>query len=120
MFTVEDSPPTRCGQRVNPISVVVPCHRVIGTDGSLTGYGGGIARKEWLLQHEGATFRGAEERWTRCRSLNPPQKKSACPFQAGASLRQLTRPQPQLLMNASRSGLMMSAWVDAMPWGRPL
>ncbi len=38
----------------NPISVVVPCHRVIGADGSLTGYGGGIARKQWLLRHEGA------------------------------------------------------------------
>jgi methylated-DNA-[protein]-cysteine S-methyltransferase len=41
----------------NPISVVVPCHRVIGTDGSLTGYGGGIERKRWLLNHEGAAFR---------------------------------------------------------------
>lgn len=41
----------------NPISIVVPCHRVIGADGSLTGYGGGIARKRWLLRHEGATFR---------------------------------------------------------------
>jgi len=41
----------------NPISIVVPCHRVIGTDGSLTGYGGGIERKRWLLNHEGATFR---------------------------------------------------------------
>ena len=40
----------------NPISVVVPCHRVIGTDGSLTGYGGGIERKRWLLNHEGAAF----------------------------------------------------------------
>jgi methylated-DNA-[protein]-cysteine S-methyltransferase len=38
----------------NPISVVVPCHRVIGADGSMTGYGGGIPRKEWLLRHEGA------------------------------------------------------------------
>lgn len=36
----------------NPIAVVVPCHRVIGTDGSLTGYGGGLARKRWLLAHE--------------------------------------------------------------------
>ena len=36
----------------NPISIVVPCHRVIGADGSLTGYGGGIDRKEWLLMHE--------------------------------------------------------------------
>ena len=36
----------------NPIGVVVPCHRVIGSDGSLTGYGGGLARKRWLLEHE--------------------------------------------------------------------
>jgi methylated-DNA-[protein]-cysteine S-methyltransferase len=38
----------------NPISIVVPCHRVIGADGSLTGYGGGLRRKLWLLEHEGA------------------------------------------------------------------
>jgi methylated-DNA-[protein]-cysteine S-methyltransferase len=37
----------------NPISIVVPCHRVIGSDGSLTGYGGGLHRKQWLLAHEG-------------------------------------------------------------------
>lgn len=36
----------------NPISLIVPCHRVIGADGSLTGYGGGIERKRWLLAHE--------------------------------------------------------------------
>ncbi len=41
----------------NPIGVVVPCHRVIGADGSLTGYGGGLERKRWLLEHEGAAFR---------------------------------------------------------------
>jgi methylated-DNA-[protein]-cysteine S-methyltransferase len=40
----------------NPIGVVVPCHRVIGADGSLTGYGGGMERKRWLLRHEGASF----------------------------------------------------------------
>ena len=40
----------------NPISIIVPCHRVIGADGSLTGYGGGLPRKEWLLRHEGAPF----------------------------------------------------------------
>lgn len=38
----------------NPIAIVVPCHRVIGADASLTGYGGGIARKRWLLAHERA------------------------------------------------------------------
>ena len=38
----------------NPIPLVLPCHRVIGTDGRLTGYGGGLPRKEWLLHHEGA------------------------------------------------------------------
>lgn len=36
----------------NPVAIVVPCHRVIGSDGSLTGYGGGIERKRWLLAHE--------------------------------------------------------------------
>src|ERR1700728_1352170 len=36
----------------NPIAVIVPCHRVIGSNGSLTGYGGGIERKRWLLDHE--------------------------------------------------------------------
>lgn len=39
----------------NPIGVVVPCHRVIGANGTLTGYGGGIERKRWLLAHEKAT-----------------------------------------------------------------
>jgi methylated-DNA-[protein]-cysteine S-methyltransferase len=38
----------------NPVSIVIPCHRVIGSDGSLTGYAGGIATKRRLLQHEGA------------------------------------------------------------------
>lgn len=36
----------------NPISIVVPCHRVVGADGSLTGYGGGMDKKQWLLDHE--------------------------------------------------------------------
>jgi methylated-DNA-[protein]-cysteine S-methyltransferase len=36
----------------NPVGIVVPCHRVIGADGTLTGYGGGIERKRWLLDHE--------------------------------------------------------------------
>jgi methylated-DNA-[protein]-cysteine S-methyltransferase len=38
----------------NPICVVVPCHRLVGADGSLTGYSGGLHRKQWLLVHEGA------------------------------------------------------------------
>ena len=38
----------------NPISIVVPCHRVIGANGSLTGYGGGLEAKRWLLSHEAA------------------------------------------------------------------
>jgi methylated-DNA-[protein]-cysteine S-methyltransferase len=37
----------------NPVAIVVPCHRVIGSDASLTGYGGGLERKRWLLEHEG-------------------------------------------------------------------
>ena len=38
----------------NPIGIVVPCHRVIGANGTMTGYGGGLSRKAWLLKHEGA------------------------------------------------------------------
>ena len=40
----------------NPVSVIVPCHRVLGTDGSLTGYAGGIEKKRRLLELEGITF----------------------------------------------------------------
>lgn len=41
----------------NPIAIIIPCHRVIGADGSLTGYGGGLPTKQWLLRHE--SLRGA-------------------------------------------------------------
>ncbi|MCF0229076.1 MAG: methylated-DNA--[protein]-cysteine S-methyltransferase [Parasporobacterium sp.] len=41
----------------NAISVIIPCHRVIGADGSLTGYAGGIDRKRWLLEHEGTNIK---------------------------------------------------------------
>lgn len=42
----------------NPISIFVPCHRVIGANATLTGYGGGIERKRWLLEHEGVAIGG--------------------------------------------------------------
>ena len=42
----------------NPLWIVVPCHRVIGTDGSLTGYAGGLWRKKWLLEHETPSAQG--------------------------------------------------------------
>ena len=44
----------------NPIPIVVPCHRVIGADGSLVGFGGGMERKRWLLHHEGALADGGD------------------------------------------------------------
>jgi methylated-DNA-[protein]-cysteine S-methyltransferase len=43
----------------NPVAIVVPCHRVVGADGTLTGYGGGVARKRWLLDHERASLGGS-------------------------------------------------------------
>jgi len=46
----------------NPVSLVVPCHRMIGTDGHLRGYAGGIWRKRWLLEHEGALAPSARTR----------------------------------------------------------
>jgi methylated-DNA-[protein]-cysteine S-methyltransferase len=41
----------------NPVSIIVPCHRVIGSNGSLTGYAGGLWRKQWLLDHESSALR---------------------------------------------------------------
>jgi methylated-DNA-[protein]-cysteine S-methyltransferase len=42
----------------NPVAIIVPCHRVVGANGALTGFGGGLHRKRWLLEHEGALARG--------------------------------------------------------------
>lgn len=43
----------------NPIAIIIPCHRVVGSDGSLTGYAGGLHRKKWLLSHESPVTQGA-------------------------------------------------------------
>jgi methylated-DNA-[protein]-cysteine S-methyltransferase len=43
---------------LNPVAIVVPCHRLVGASGALTGYAGGFARKRWLLEHEGIKFDG--------------------------------------------------------------
>ena len=55
----------------NPIAIVIPCHRVIGADGSLTGFGGGLPRKRWLLNHEGAAFRENRKVATRATERQP-------------------------------------------------
>ena len=44
----------------NPIAIVAPCHRIVGSNGSLTGFGGGLPRKKWLLAHEAEHFAGAQ------------------------------------------------------------
>jgi methylated-DNA-[protein]-cysteine S-methyltransferase len=45
----------------NQLAIIVPCHRVIGSDGSLTGYAGGLGRKQWLLEHEQKIFNGVQK-----------------------------------------------------------
>jgi len=54
----------------NPIGIVIPCHRVIGVDGRLVGYGGGLERKRWLLQHEHANAGGMPDLFTTPRSAS--------------------------------------------------
>ncbi|HEY4258991.1 MAG TPA: methylated-DNA--[protein]-cysteine S-methyltransferase [Schlesneria sp.] len=54
----------------NPIALVVPCHRIVGSKDALTGYAGGLERKEWLLDHEGAVFSdGSRGLFERAKSL---------------------------------------------------
>jgi methylated-DNA-[protein]-cysteine S-methyltransferase len=52
----------------NPVSILVPCHRLVGTGGDLTGYGGGLDRKQWLLAHERRVSEGAA---SACRDQSP-------------------------------------------------
>ena len=66
----------------NPINVVLPCHRLIGANGSLVKYGGGLQRKRWLLQHEGVGIarrrparRGHSSRNSRC-GFRPRMRRS--------------------------------------------
>ena len=55
----------------NPIGIIVPCHRVIGADGTLTGYGGGLDRKEWLISHEAAVLDGRDRPLASVAALQP-------------------------------------------------
>jgi methylated-DNA-[protein]-cysteine S-methyltransferase len=61
-----------CG--ANPVWLVVPCHRVIGSDGGLHGYGGGLWRKEFLLKHEGALPENRDSKVETRKSRNPRQQ----------------------------------------------
>ena len=58
----------------NPIAIVVPCHRVIGASGALTGYAGGMAAKQWLLAHENATVMAC--RPSTCSASSPPASRT--------------------------------------------
>jgi methylated-DNA-[protein]-cysteine S-methyltransferase len=56
----------------NPVAIIVPCHRVIAKDGSLRGYAGGLHRKRWLLEHEGALAKGAAKTATPAETARLP------------------------------------------------
>jgi methylated-DNA-[protein]-cysteine S-methyltransferase len=58
----------------NPIGIIVPCHRVIGANGTLTGYGGGLDRKEWLISHESAAVAGQDGRESPREKLHPRKR----------------------------------------------
>jgi len=62
----------------NPIAIVVPCHRVIGANGALTGYAGGVERKQWLLAHEGA------RRTEKARERAVRSRRAGAPYEVGA------------------------------------
>ena len=60
----------------NPIGIIVPCHRVIGADGTLTGYGGGLDRKEWLISHEAGVLGGRDHADVPLGKLHPERPAS--------------------------------------------
>jgi len=59
----------------NPVPIVVPCHRIVRADGSLGGYAGGLARKRWLLAHEGAQVAKARAAWL---TMEPSPASTVC------------------------------------------
>jgi methylated-DNA-[protein]-cysteine S-methyltransferase len=63
---------------LNPIAIVVPCHRLVGANGALTGYAGGLERKRWLLQHEGVRI--TNETWQQNRLSSFASRKSSSEF----------------------------------------
>ena len=66
----------------NPLSIVVPCHRLVGADGDLTNYGGGLERKRWLLEHEARHARPASDAAGSC-NVESPSPPSPDPVQDG-------------------------------------
>jgi methylated-DNA-[protein]-cysteine S-methyltransferase len=63
----------------NPVCIVLPCHRVIGADGSLTGFGGGLQTKQWLLDHEARVLMATIVSTPRWQSPNPMQQRLSMP-----------------------------------------
>jgi O-6-methylguanine DNA methyltransferase len=78
----------------NPIGIVVPCHRVIGANGSLTGYGGGLERKQWLLAHEARHALAPSEQLssTACDAAVTMPTASRCAFEAPRASASATTP----------------------------
>ena len=80
-----------------PSAIIVPCHRVIGADGSLTGYGGGIERKRWLLAHEGGPAEltwASRSNWRAIGELRRLDQRQSDGEQRAAAVRRDWRPRP--------------------------